>query len=72
MIQIVPSKTQLSIMGRSFELVWDDDKGFYSTCERCALLGLICSKEPKYSLLALCATMQAVPNTYFVEIEHGV
>lgn len=67
MIKVVSSKTQLSLMGRTFELVWDDGEEPRSTCDRCALLESICSKEPKHSLVSLCGTMQAEPNTFFVE-----
>lgn len=67
MIKEVSSKIRLTIADRVFVLVWDDEKDSPAACLRCALLEDICRKEPRYSLLHLCADCVAEPNTFFIE-----
>ena len=69
MIKVVSSKTKLSMKGRSFELMWEDGICDPSPCEHCALFREACTPDTDYSLQFLCDTLQAEPNTFFIEIK---
>ena len=57
----------VTIKGRLFVLVWDDDFTAYSTCEICALRNEVCKTYRETNLIALCAFLVQEPGTYFVE-----
>lgn len=67
MIKEVSAKIRLSIKGRNFVLVWDDEKASPAPCLRCALWRDICRKEPCYTLVEVCNHLTEEPNTFFVE-----
>lgn len=57
----------LSIKGRTFDLMWDDDNNESAACLRCALKDWVCQMKPASSLVPLCATIVEEPDTFFVE-----
>lgn len=67
MIKEVSAKIRLSIKGRTFVLVWDDEKFSPAPCLRCALMEANCIKNPSYSLLQICDFLVEEPNTFFIE-----
>lgn len=63
----VESGTALIIKGRTFELVWENETEGFNPCHHCALYKEICVPRRGSTLVDLCDSMQAEPNTYFVE-----
>ena len=57
----------ITILGRLFELVWDDDKAANHPCENCALRDEVCKTYKDVNLMALCIYIVQEPNTYFIE-----
>lgn len=67
MIKQVRERISVSIKGKMFKLVYDEDFNEKSACDRCALLGEVCKGTRDMSLLCLCATIVEEPETFFVE-----
>lgn len=67
MIKEVSAKIRLTIKDRVFVLMWDDEKNSPAPCLRCALMEVVCKKEPRYSLLQICDFLPEEPNTFFIE-----
>lgn len=67
MIKQVHERISVSIKGKVFKLVYDDDSKEFSACQRCALLGDVCKGSRDMSLLCLCANIVEEPETFFVE-----
>lgn len=68
MIKKVSSETAVIINGRRFVLLWDENFGGASSCEKCALKDVLCQEERGSSLVHLCEHIQSEPDTFFVEI----
>ena len=77
MIKQVRERISVSIKGKVFKLVYDEDFNEKSACDRCALLGEVCKGSRDMSLLCLCASIVEEPETFFVEASvdiqvHGI
>ena len=67
MVRPVAEGITVTIKGRLFELVWDDDDIDYPSCFVCALRNEVCKTNHDINLTALCIIIVQEPNTYFIE-----
>lgn len=67
MVRSVTEGITVTIKGRLFELVWDDDFTTYPSCEKCVLRNEVCKTYRDFNLAALCVILVQEPNTYFIE-----
>ena len=72
MIKQVHERISVSIKGKVFKLVFDEDPNEFSACQRCALMGDVCKGSIDKSLLCLCATIVEEPETFFVEASDDI
>lgn len=57
----------ITIKGRLYELVWDDEEPGYPSCFVCALKDEVCKRCRNVNLTALCVVLVQEPDTYFIE-----
>lgn len=67
MVRPVEEGITVTIKGRLFELVWDDEDPDYPTCFTCALRNEVCKTCHDVNLTALCYIIVEEPNTFFIE-----
>lgn len=67
MVRPVTEGITVTIKGRLFELVWDDDITTYPCCDQCVLLDEVCKTARDVNLMALCVYLVEEPNTFFIE-----
>jgi hypothetical protein len=69
MVRPVTEGITVTIKGRLFELVWDDENRFYSPCQLCAFTSEVCKDSYAANLIPLCSILVQEPGTYFIEKE---
>lgn len=67
MVRPVSEGITVTILGRLFELVWDDDRAASHPCENCELRDEVCKASKDVNLMALCDYIVQEPNTFFIE-----
>ena len=72
MVRPVTEGITVTIKGRLFELVWDDENRFYSPCQLCTFDGEVCKDSHSENLIPLCCTLVQEPGTYFIEKEDKI
>lgn len=67
MVRPVTEGITVTILGRLFELVWDDDRTADHPCDCCVLRDEVCKTYKDVNLMALCIYIVQEPNTFFIE-----